>query len=74
MSEASKMAENSAIFKAISPELSAEEATDGLISIMKAYDLEADEMLDGVISKINKIGKLIARQRSNVLIESSYIG
>lgn len=68
------MAENSAIFKAISPELSAEEATDGLISIMKAYDLEADEMLDGVISKINKIGKLIARQRSNVLIESSYIG
>lgn len=55
--DAAKMAENSAIFSAISPELEAEAATDGLISIMKAYGYEAEEMLDGVISKINKIGK-----------------
>lgn len=40
------MAENSAIFAAISPELNTEEATDGLISIMKAFGYEADEVLD----------------------------
>ena len=60
LKDASKMAENSAIFTAISPELNMEESTDGLISIMKAFGYEADYMLDGVISKINKIGNEMA--------------
>lgn len=74
MAEAAKMAEDSAIFAAISPELNTEEATDGLISIMKAFGYEADEVLDSIISKINKVGKRIAQQYSNVLEESSCIG
>lgn len=60
LKDAEKMAENSAIFTAISPELNMEESTDGLISIMKAFGYEADYMLDGVISKINKIGNEMA--------------
>lgn len=56
MADAAKMAENSAIFKAISPEMDISTATDGLISVMKAFDLEANDVLDGVISKINKVG------------------
>lgn len=57
MQDAAKLAENSAIFEAISPDMDITQATDGLVSIMKAYGYEAEEMLDGVISKINKIGK-----------------
>lgn len=67
MSEAAKMAENSAIFDAISPELSTEEATDGLISIMKAFGYETDEVLDGVISKINKLGNELAISNKDIV-------
>lgn len=56
LKDAATMANNSAIFKAISPEMDISTATNGLISVIKAFKLEADEVLDGVISKINKIG------------------
>lgn len=62
-----KMAENSAIFAAISPELNMEESTDGLISIMKAFGYEADEVLDGVISKINKLGNELAISNKDIV-------
>lgn len=67
MKNAAKMAENSAIFDAISPELSGEEATDGLISIMKAFDIQTDDVLDGIISKINIIGNEMAVSNKDIV-------
>ncbi len=55
------MAKMAAQFSAISPGVSIDEATTGLVSVMKAYDIkEVDDVLDGVISKINIVGKLVA--------------
>ena len=51
------MAENSAIFKTISPGMDIDTATDGLVSMMKAFDVEANDVLDGIMSKVNIIGK-----------------
>lgn len=67
MAEAAKMAENSAIFTAISPELDTQKATDGLISIMKAFEYDADEVLDGVISKINRLGNELAVSNRDIV-------
>lgn len=51
------MAKNSAIFKTISPGMDLDTATDGLVSMMKAFDIEANDVLDGIMSKVNIIGK-----------------
>ena len=58
--DAETMSKVSSIFKSISPGLDIERATDGLVSAMKAFDIEAEDALDGIASKINAIGKLIA--------------
>lgn len=50
------MSKYTSIFKEISPGMSMEDATDGLLSVMKAFDVNVNDVLDGVISKINKIG------------------
>ena len=51
------MAKNSAIFKTISPGMDLDTATDGLVSMMKAFDIEANDVLEGIMSKVNIIGK-----------------
>jgi len=51
------MAQVSSIFKSISPGMDMTEATDGLVSAMKAFDIEANQALDGIASKINAVGK-----------------
>jgi hypothetical protein len=38
-----------------------EQATDGLVSAMKAFGIEANDALDGIASKINSIGKLLPK-------------
>ena len=58
--DAKTMAETSSIFASISPGVDIETATDGLVSAMKAFNIEADDALDGIASKINSIGKKIA--------------
>lgn len=56
--EAAKLAENSAIFKSISPGMDITMATDGLVSILKAFsEIDVEDSLDGIISKINEVGK-----------------
>lgn len=50
------MAKTSSIFSSISPGLDIEQATDGLVSAMKAFGIEANDALDGIASKINAIG------------------
>ncbi len=57
---AETMAKNSAIFKTISPKMDMDTATDGLVSMMKAFDIEANDVLDGIMSKVNIVGKTIA--------------
>lgn len=54
------MAQYSSMFKSISPGMNIDTATTSLVSIMKAYGIEAENVLDDVMSKINKVGKIIA--------------
>ncbi len=55
------MAKNSAIFKTISPGMDMDTATDGLVSMMKAFDIEANNVLDGIMSKVNIVGRFCRR-------------
>lgn len=61
---ASTMSKLSSMMSTISPGMSVEEATTGLVSIMKAYGFEAEEVLDGVMSKINAVGNTAATSNS----------
>ena len=65
--EAQTMAETSSIFASISPNVDIEKATDGLVSAMKAYKIEANDALDGVASKINAIGNSQAVSNEDIV-------
>lgn len=72
--DAQTMAETSSIFASISPGMDISMATDGLVSAMKAFDIEAEDALDGIASKINAIGNTQAVNNQdivNVLTRSS---
>ncbi len=72
--DAQTMAEVSSIFTSISPGMDISTATDGLVSAMKAFDIEAEDALDGIASKINAIGNTQAVDNQdivNVLTRSS---
>lgn len=56
-----EMSKMSSIFASISPDMDTEEATDGLLSIIKAFDVDVNDVLDGVISKVNKVGKKLPK-------------
>lgn len=58
--EVTEMAKLSSQFAAISPGMDVDQATDGLVSVMKAYNVDVDNVLDGIMSKINIIGKMVA--------------
>lgn len=55
------MAQVSAKFEAISPNVDMQKAQDGLVSAMKAFNIEANDALDGIASKINAIGKILPK-------------
>ena len=61
------MAENSAIFKTISPGMDIDTATDGLVSMMKAFDVEANDVLDGIMSKVNIVGNKFATDNTSIV-------
>lgn len=65
--DAKTMAEVSSIFKSISPGMDMEMATDGLVSSMKAFGIEADDALDGIASKINAIGNTQAVSNNDIV-------
>lgn len=67
LSEASELAKNSAIFEAISPDMDITQATDGLVSIIKAFDIEAEDAMDGIISKVNEVGNKFAVSNGDVV-------
>lgn len=67
MQEAAKLAENSAIFRAVSPEMDISMATDGLVSIIKAFDIDVNDSLDGIVSKVNAVGNAFAVSNADVV-------
>ncbi len=64
---ATRMAELSAQFAAISPGLDIENATTGLLSIMRAYGIEVEDVLDGVMSKINIVGNKFGTSNEQII-------
>ncbi len=65
--DANTMAKNSAILESISPDLNIDKATDGLVSSLKAFKLDAEDSLDGIISKINVIGNTQAVNNGDIV-------
>lgn len=65
--DAQTMAETSSIFASISPDMDISTATDGLVSAMKAFNIEAEDALDGVASKINAIGNTQAITNGDIV-------
>lgn len=64
---AESMAKLSSQFAAISPGMDIDNATNGLVSIMKAYDVDVDDVLDGIMSKINIIGNTAATSNAEIV-------
>ena len=67
---ATKMAKYSSMFATISPGMSLDSATDGLVSVMKAFKIgleDADDVVDGIMSKINIIGNTQAVNNSDIV-------
>lgn len=65
--DAQTMSENSAIMKSVSPGMNIDKATDGLVSAMKAFKIDADDTLDGIISKINIVGNTQAVDNGDIV-------
>lgn len=65
--DATHMARYAAQFAAISPGMDVESATTGLVSMMKAYGIETDEVLDGIMSKINRVGNTAATNNAEIV-------
>lgn len=61
------MAKMSSMFAAISPDLEVDEATNGLISIIKAFNIDPNNVLDGILSKINIIGNTAATSNGEIV-------
>lgn len=78
LQDAQTMSKMSAQFTAISPGMSVEESTNSLVSTMKAFGIEANDVLDGIMSKVNYLGRLLPKRiviygDLNILTDS-YIG
>lgn len=64
---ATQMAKYSSMFKMISPGMDLDSATDGLVSVMKAFDIEVNDVVDGIMSKINVIGNSKALNNADII-------
>ena len=67
LQDAQKLAKNSAIFEAISPDMDISTATDGLVSIIKAFDIDVEDSMDGIISKVNSVGNAFAVSNGDIV-------
>ena len=61
------MSQYSAMFANISPGMDIDTATSGLVSVMKAYGIKAEDVLDGVMSKINAVGNTAAESNIDIV-------
>lgn len=62
-----QMAKLSSQFKLISPGMTSEEATNGLVSVMKAYKMDVDDVKDDIMSPINIVGNNFALDNTNIV-------
>lgn len=67
LQDAQKLAKNSAIFEAISPDMDISTATDGLVSIIKAFNIDVEDSMDGIISKVNSVGNAFAVSNGDIV-------
>lgn len=68
--QATKMAKYSSMFNLISPGMDLDSSTDGLVSVMKAFKIgleDTDDIVDGIMSKINIIGNTQAVNNSDIV-------
>lgn len=63
---ATEMAKLSSKFATISPGMDTDTAQEGLVSIMKAWDIGYEDVESEILDKINILGKFIAQTYSNV--------
>lgn len=64
---ATKMAELSSMFASISPNMDIETATNGLVSIMKAFDVDVDNVKEKIMSSINEVGNTFAVSNGDIV-------
>ena len=67
---ATQMAKYPSMFSTISPGMDLDSATDGLVSVMKAFKIgleDTDDVVDGIMSKINIIGNTQAINNSDIV-------
>lgn len=67
LEDSKTMSKLSAQFAAISPGMSVDTATTSLVSTMKAFGIEADDVLDGVMSKVNAVGNGFALTNEDIM-------
>lgn len=63
---ATEMAKLSSQFASISPGMDTDQSQSGLVSIMKAWDIDPDQVKSEIMDPINQLGRLIAQTYSNV--------
>lgn len=61
------MAKLSSIFASISPGMNIETATDGLVSVMKAFDVDVTDVEKEIMDKINIIGNNFAVSNADLV-------
>ncbi len=60
------MAKLSSKFASISPGMDTDQAQEGMVSIMKAWQINPEDVEKEILDPINQLGKIIARTYSNV--------
>lgn len=64
--QATEMAKLSSQFSSISPGMDTDTSQQGLVSIMKAWSINPDDVKSQIMDPINQLGKFIAQTYSNV--------
>lgn len=67
LEESKLMSQYSSMFASISPGVSVDDATSSLVSAMKAFDIQTEDVLDGIMSKVNIVGNSFAVSNADVI-------
>ena len=61
------MSKLSSMFASISPGMDVDTATTGLVSVMKAFKIDVDDVKEGIMSPINEIGNRFATDNNDII-------
>lgn len=67
LQDSQTMSKLSSQFSSISPGMDVETSTSSLVATMKAFGIEADDVLDGIMSKVNIVGNNFALSNLDVM-------